>query len=81
MVLKIANASTIAHELIVFHKVMPADWEDSVGRGARELKPGETVDLVLTGLDPGEYAMVCCRVDADSKPHCDKGERTEFSIN
>ena len=83
MILKIVNAGRKAHEFVLFHKMMPADWERSVARGARELKPGEATDVVLTGLEPGEYAMVCCMVepDPDNKPHCDKGMRTDFTIN
>jgi hypothetical protein len=81
MVLKIANTGGLAHEFILFHKVMPADWEDSVARAAWEIKPGEITDVVVTDLEPGEYAMVCCLPDQDKKSHCDKGERTEFTIN
>jgi uncharacterized cupredoxin-like copper-binding protein len=80
MVLKIVNAGRTAHEFILFRKIMPADWEHSVARGARELKPGEATDIVLTGLEPGEYAMVCCTPDPDEKLHCDKGMRTEFAL-
>lgn len=81
MVLKIANAGAQSHEFILFHRVMPADWEDSVARAAWSIKPGEATDVVVTDLEPGEYAMVCCLSDPDKTSHCDKGERTEFTIN
>jgi len=81
MVLKIANTGELAHEFILFHKVMPADWENSVARAAWEIKPGENTEVVVTDLEPGEYAAVCCLSDRDKQAHCDKGERTEFKIN
>lgn len=81
MVLKIANAGELTHEFILFHHVMPADWENSVARGAWELKPGEVTEIVVADLEPGDYALVCCRTDRDMKLHCDKGMRTEFKIN
>ena len=79
MVLKLANAGRLAHEFVLF-KIMPAGWENSVARGAWYFEPGKTTDVVLTGLEPGEYAMVCCRTDPDHKAHCDKGMRAEFVI-
>ncbi len=79
MVLKLVNAGRTAHEFVLFKK-MPGDWEDSVARGAWYFEPGQTIDLALTGLEPGEYAMVCCLIDPDNKPHCDKGMRTEFTL-
>lgn len=81
MVLTIVNTGVLVHEFILFQRVMPADWENSVARGAWEIKPSENTEIVLTDLEPGDYAMVCCRSDPDMKTHCDKGMRTEFKIN
>ena len=79
MVLKLVNAGRTAHEFVLF-QIMPAGFEHSVARGAWVFEPGETTDVVLTGLEPGEYAMVCCLRDPDHKAHCDKGMRTEFTL-
>ena len=80
MVLKLVNAGRTAHEFVLF-QIMPAGFEHSVARGAWYFEPGKTTDVVVTGLEPGEYAMVCCLRDPDNKAHCDKGMRTEFKIN
>lgn len=80
MVLKLVNAGRTAHEFVLF-KIMPSGFEHSVARGAWFFEPGRTTDVVLTGLEPGQYAMVCCVTDPDHKPHCDKGMRSEFKIN
>jgi hypothetical protein len=80
MVLKLANQGRTEHEFVLF-QMMPSGWENSVARGAWHFEPGKTIDVVLAGLEPGKYAMVCCLRDADDKAHCDKGMRTEFAIN
>jgi len=81
MVLKLVNTSEIDHEFIFFQRVMPADWERSIARGAWALKPGQTSELVLAGLEPGNYAMVCCSTTRpNNEPHCVKGMRTEFTL-
>jgi len=79
MVLKLVNAGRTAHEFVLF-QIMPAGFEHSVARGAWHFEPGKTTDVVLAGLEPGEYAMVCCLRDTDDKAHCDKGMRTEFKL-
>ena len=79
MVLKLVNAGRTAHEFVLF-QIMPAGFEHSVARGAWYFEPGKTTDVVLAGLEPGEYAMVCCLTDPDRKAHCDKGMRTEFKL-
>jgi hypothetical protein len=80
MVLKLANAGRTVHEFVLF-QIMPVGYEHSVARGAWMFEPGQTNDVVLAGLEPGNYAMVCCVTDPDHKAHCDKGMRTEFAIN
>jgi uncharacterized cupredoxin-like copper-binding protein len=81
MVLQLVNAGKMEHEFMVFKKVMPADWENFIARGAWFLKPGEATELVLTGLEPGDYAMVCCNTEVGGdNPHCAKGMRVEFAI-
>jgi hypothetical protein len=80
MVLKLKNAGRTTHEFVLFH-IKATGEEHSVARGAWLFEPGKTTDVVLTGLEPGEYAMVCCATDPDRMAHCDKGERTEFTIN
>lgn len=80
MVLKLVNAGRTTHEFVLF-QIMPAGFEHSVARGAWYFEPGQMTDVVLTGLEPGQYAMVCCLRDPDNKAHCDKGMRTEFKIN
>jgi hypothetical protein len=80
MVLKLANQGRTEHEFVLF-QIMPAGWENSVARGAWHFEPGKTIDVVLTGLEPGNYAMVCCLRDTDDRAHCDKGMRTEFKVN
>lgn len=80
MVLKLVNAGKTSHEFIVFKKIMPADWERSIARGAWSLKPGEKTDLVVAGLEPGDYAMVCCNTQPGNEAHCAKGMRVEFTL-
>ncbi len=80
MVLQLVNAGEVNHEFIFFQKVMPADWERSLARGAWSLKPGQTNELVLAGLEPGNYVMVCCNTQPGNEPHCAKGMRTEFTL-
>lgn len=80
MVLKLINTGKTSHEFIVFKKIMPADWEHSIARGAWHLKPGEKSDLVLAGLEPGEYVFVCCNTQPGNEAHCAKGMRTEFTL-
>jgi len=79
MVLKLVNAGRTEHEFVLF-KIMPSGPEHSVARGAWYFEPGKTIDVVLAGLEPGDYAMVCCLTDPDKTAHCDKGMRTEFKI-
>ncbi len=81
MVLKLMNAGKMEHEFVVFKKIMPANFEHFIARGAWFLKPGQATDLVLTGLEPGDYAMVCCNTEpGGDNPHCAKGMRVEFTI-
>jgi hypothetical protein len=80
MVLKLVNAGRTTHEFVLF-KMIPSGYEHSVARGAWVFEPGQRTDVVLTGLEPGNYVMVCCATDPDHRAHCDKGERTEFTIN
>src|SRR6266545_1665966 len=79
MVLNLVNAGRTEHEFVLF-KIMPSGPEHSVARGAWYFEPGKTIDVVLAGLEPGDYAMVCCLTDPDKTAHCDKGMRTEFKI-
>jgi uncharacterized cupredoxin-like copper-binding protein len=82
MALQLVNAGKMQHEFMVFKKIMPADWEHFIARGAWFLKPGEATDLVLMGLEPGDYAMVCCNTEpGGDNPHCAKGMRVEFTLN
>ncbi len=81
MVLKLVNTGKMEHEFMVFKKIMPANFEHFIARGAWFLKPGQATDLVLTGLGPGDYAMVCCNTEkGGDNPHCAKGMRVEFTI-
>jgi len=81
MVLKLVNTGKMEHEFMVFKKIMPANFEHFIARGAWFLKPGQATDLVLTGLEPGDYAMVCCNTEkGGDNPHCAKGMRVEFTI-
>jgi|SoiMetStandDraft_2_1073263.scaffolds.fasta_scaffold00344_1 uncharacterized cupredoxin-like copper-binding protein len=80
MVLKLVNVGTRPHEFVLFKKMPDANLETSVARGMWSLEPGKATNLVVTGLEPGPYVMVCCTLDPDHKPHCDKGMRTEITI-
>jgi len=81
MVLKLMNAGKLQHEFMVFKK-RPEDVEHFIARGAWFLKPGEATHLVLTGLEPGEYAIVCCNTEVGGdNPHCAKGMRVEFTLD
>jgi len=80
MVLKLANAGEVNHEFVFFQKMMPADWERSIARAAWSLTPGQGSELVLAGLEPGDYVMVCCSPQPGNQPHCAKGMRTEFTL-
>jgi hypothetical protein len=81
MVLKLINTGEVNHEFIFFQKMAPADWERSIGRAAWALKPGQTSELVLAGLTPGDYVLVCCSTTPpNNEPHCSKGMRTEFKL-
>lgn len=79
MALRLVNAGKEAHEFVVFRR-LPSEIEESVVRGAWALAPGERTTLVLAGLGPGSYVMVCCRADPGGKPHCSEGMRAEFTI-
>ena len=82
MVLKLVNAGEVNHEFIFFQKMAPADWERSIARAAWALKPGQMTELVRTGLEPGNYVLVCCSTTPPStEPHCAKGMRMEFTLN
>jgi len=81
MVLKLINTGEVNHEFIFFQKMAPADWERSIARAAWALKPGQTSELVLAGLTPGDYVLVCCSTTPpNNEPHCSKGMRTEFKL-
>jgi uncharacterized cupredoxin-like copper-binding protein len=81
MVLKLINTGEVNHEFIYFQRMAPADWERSIARATWALKPGQTTELVLAGLEPGNYVLVCCSITPPSvEPHCAKGMRTEFTL-
>jgi hypothetical protein len=81
MVLTLVNAGKHAHEFVFYEKMMPADWERSIARAAWALKPGQAGELVLAGLGPGNYVMLCCiTTQGEPEPHCARGMRAEFSL-
>lgn len=41
---------------------------------------GQSADLVLVGLQPGSYALVCLLPDADGVPHLALGMKTRFTV-
>lgn len=80
MVLKLVNTGKLKHEFMVFKK-RPEDVEHFIARAAWFLRPGQATNLVLTRLEPGDYAMVCCNTEVGGdRPHCAKGMRVEFTI-
>jgi len=81
MVLSLVNAGKHDHEFVFYQKMMPADWERSIARAAWALKPGQASELVLAGLEPGDYVIVCCMTtQGEPEPHCARGMRSEFSL-
>ncbi len=41
---------------------------------------GESAELILVGLRPGSYALVCLLPDADGVPHLALGMKTRFTV-
>jgi len=80
MVMDLVNAGTKPHELMLWRRDPSSGTEQPVARGAYWIEPGKTSRLVFTGLEPGRYALTCCLVDPDHRAHCNKGMRSEVTI-
>lgn len=48
--------------------------------GQVTIPAGQSGDLVLVGLRPGSYALVCLLPDADGVPHLALGMKTRFTV-
>lgn len=52
----------------------------TVDIGYLELAPGAEGDLVLVGLEPGAYTLICFFDEPDGEPHALKGMVAEFTV-
>lgn len=72
------NRGSTAHELVLLRRHGGVD--ETVGRIA-PLPPGSDSTLVVRGLSPGDYSLVCNLLDADGEPHSAIGMRTAFHVS
>jgi uncharacterized cupredoxin-like copper-binding protein len=86
------NGGQEAHELVVLKLPDGADpmglFDGSLGfdqvqflGGVFDLAPGESQDLALVNLDPGEYTLICFFTAPDGKSHAEHGMVTTFTVN
>ena len=76
MVLKLMNTGKMEHEFMVFKKIMPANFEHFIARGAWFLKPGQATDLgpcVVAHADavergPDRAAIIAARLAERTEP-------------
>lgn len=85
------NDGTMAHEIVV---VKLPDGADPMGLldgsikesdfefvGQISLQPGEQSDMVLEGLEPGTYTLVCFFTGPNGKPHAADGMVTQITLD
>ncbi len=78
VVLRAANAGRASHQLLLLRLDDVLGTEESIGR--IELPPGGSWPLVLRGLEPGRYALVCNLLDQKGVPHSSRGMRAELRV-
>jgi hypothetical protein len=77
LVFRFASGFTVGDLLRSSGPALPAEvtWI-----GQTTIAPGETRDLVLTGLEPGEYTILCVYTTEDGTPHAALGEVTTLTV-
>lgn len=75
--LRVVNAGSTRHELVLLRRRGGVD--ETVGRMS-PLEAGSGSTMVLRGLSPGDYSVVCNLVDADGRPHSASGMRAVLTV-
>jgi hypothetical protein len=78
LVLRLVEGATLAELIRPTSDTFPVDIEFI---GQETIPAGETGTLVLVGLEPGDYTVVCLLPDADGVPHLALGETADFTIS
>lgn len=93
VVFTVDNTGDEAHEFLVLRLVDGATIEELIRPtgdgfpdnmdviGQETIPAGESRSMVLVGLAPGKYTVVCLLPDADGVPHLALGETTTFTIS
>ena len=79
VVFRAANAGRRSHQLLLLRLDAALGTEESIGR-IELLPPGRSWPLVLRGLEPGRYALVCNLLDQEGVPHSSRGMRAELRV-
>jgi hypothetical protein len=85
------TSATMTHEIVVFRLPEGADpagildgtiqESDVEFIGQTTFAPLEQADMVLEGLDPGVYTLVCFVTGPDGKPHAADGMITQITLD
>ena len=93
VVFTIQNTDEAAHEFLALRLVEGATIDELIRPssavfpgnievlGQETIPSGETRTMVLVGLEPGTYTVVCLLPDGDGVPHLALGETTTFTIS
>ena len=70
------------YRVTIGDRIGPAEVVDTWRRDFGTFWPeGNRFYGPITGLEPGDYAMVCCNTEqGGDNPHCAKGMRVEFTL-